>query len=149
MTVHHVIVAEPDSLDPDEFDKVRLHHVSTGDGCGDLWQECREPHLWIAALWSIADDEGTDDDTRDLASGMADDAECDEHVWHGQVHAMTYNGWCVPIDGCGFKRADFEYDLPPDLLPGVYAVTCEQQEWDEYLAFHLTNEPVPDPEALL
>lgn len=149
MTVHHVIVAEPYSFDPDELDGITLHHVAVGEGCDGWWRECGEPHLWLGALWAIADDEGTDDDTRELALGMAEDAECSEHVWHGQTHAMVYDEWCVPVDGCGFEWADLEYDLPPDLPPGVYDVTCEQDEWGGSLYVGLTDEPVPDPEQFL
>lgn len=149
MTVHHVIVAEPYSRYPDEIDDITFHHVSEGEGCGGWLQECREPHLWLDALWAIAEDEGTDEATRDRARGMADDAECDEHVWHGQRHVMMEYGWCVPMGGCGFQWADKEYDLPPDLPPGVYDATCDQYEWGGTLGVYLTDEPVPDPETYL
>lgn len=149
MTVHHVIVAEPYSRYPDELDRVTLHHVSEGGGCGGWLQECREPHLWIDALDEIAEDEGTDEQTRDLASELVWDAENNDNVWHGQPHTMTEGEWCVPIGGCGFEWADKEYDLPPDLLPGVYDVTCDQYEWGGTLGVYLTDEPVPDPEVFL
>lgn len=148
MTVHHVIVAEPYSLDPDELDRIALHHVSEGEGCW-IWDVCREPHLWLDALWSIADDEGTDQGIRDLALGTAWDAEDHEHVWHGQRHVILEGEWRVIVDGCWFKEADLEYDLTPDLLPGVYAVTCEQEEWGISPDASLTDEPVPNPEQFL
>lgn len=149
VTVHHVIVAEPYSRYPDELEGITFHHVSEGGGCMEWRRECLGPHLWYDALYAISDDEGTDDDTRALAEAIADDAAGNEHVWHSQRHEMLYGEWHVPVHRCGFEEADHEYDIPPDLPPGVYAVTCEQDEWGGSLHVGLTDEPVPDPEQFL
>lgn len=148
MTVHHVIVAEPYWRHPDELDGVTLRHVRDGGRCR-LLDACNEPHLWFDALWAIADDEGTGQGTRDLARRMVWDAEDRAHVWHGQPHQMYDYVWRVPVRGCGLEQADYERDLPLDLLPGVYAVTYDTPEWGDIPDVYLTDEPVPDPEAFL
>lgn len=148
MTVHHVIIAEPYWRHPDELDGITLRHVRDGGSCR-LLDACSEPHLWFDALQAIVEDEGTDQGTRDLARRMVWDAEDRAHVWHGKRHVMFDVWWCVLVDGCSLEQDDLEYDIPADLLPGVYAVTYDTPEWGETPDIYLTGEPVPDPEAFL